>query len=394
MSLERVVVTGAGIVSAIGMGKENTLRALENGQSGIGSVQYLLTSHTEYPMGEVKHSNEEMRQQLGISPLAYENRTSLLGILAIQEALEEAVIGSRKLALTSGTTVGGMDQTELHYPDALTVEDLNRHDCGATTNLMADYFGNFDFTTTLSTACSSALNAIILAARLIECGRRDIIVAGGSECLTRFHLNGFKSLMILDEQPCRPFDATRAGLNLGEGAGFLILESETSARQRGARILAVLSGCGNRCDAFHQTASSETGDGAYLSMTDALKEAGLTPGDVDYVNAHGTGTPNNDASESEALRRVFGVNLPPVSSTKGFTGHTTSASGGIEAVISLLSLLHQFIPRNIGWEQRDENCIVPYVQQEMPQHPIRNVLCNSFGFGGNDSSLILSRYGE
>jgi 3-oxoacyl-(acyl-carrier-protein) synthase len=234
---------------------------------------------------------------------------------------------------------------------------------------------------------------LIFGTLLIRSGLRDIVVAGGTEALTRFHLNGFKSLMILDEAPCRPFDATRAGLNLGEGAAFIVLESEESALRRGVKPLAELRGTGNACDAYHQTASSEDGEGAYLAMTKALQDAGLEASEIQYVNAHGTGTPNNDASESAALRRVFGEKMPPVSSTKGFTGHTTSASGSIETVFSLLALRHQFVPENLVFTQKDPACIVPY-RGEPLERPLRGVMCNSFGFGGNDSSLIISAYGE
>ena len=179
---------------------------------------------------------------------------------------------------------------------------------------------------TLSTACSSATNAIITGANMLRCGLADIVVVGGAECLSLFHLNGFNALMILDHQPCRPFDRDRAGLNLGEGAAYLVMETAASAQQRGLKPKFVLSGYANTCDAFHQTASSPEGEGAYLAMTAALKTAGLKPEDIQYINAHGTGTPNNDESESKAILRVFGEHYPPVSSTKSFTGHTTSAS--------------------------------------------------------------------
>ena len=159
-------------------------------------------------------------------------------------------------------------------------------------------------------------------------------------------------------------------------------------KRRGVTSLAVLSGFGNACDAFHQTASSEDGEGAFLAMGKALKMAGLKPEDIDYVNAHGTGTPNNDASESAALRRIFGDAMPPVSSTKAFTGHTTSASGSIEAVFCLLALQEGFIPANLNWAEPDPACITPAAGGPAR---LRHILCNAFGFGGNDSSLILSR---
>ena len=410
---KKIVITGIGVVSAIGCGKEATLQALRQGVTGIGDVRYLATAHHEFPVGEVKMSNDEMRRLLGIAAETVVSRTQLMGIIALREALQEAAIvdgdgstGIHDAAFLSGTTVGGMDLTEAHYPDRLSSKIWSSHDCGASTNAIADYFDCFDYTATPSTACSSALNAIIMGKRLIESGLKDIVVAGGSECLTRFHLNGFKSLMILDSQPCRPFDLERAGLNLGEGAAYLVLESETSALRRGATIIGELKGTGNACDAFHQTASSDDGEGAFLAMTQALAEAGLQPADVQYVNAHGTGTPNNDASESAAIRRVFGDHLPAVSSTKSYTGHTTSASGSIEAAFCLLALRHQFIPQILGFHTPDPQCID--VQSSMNNEPLgpkgrfhseaekecpmNHVLCNAFGFGGNDSSIVLSRY--
>lgn len=390
---KRILITGTGVVSAIGNNCRECLDALQEGRSGISSVEYLKTDHKEYPVGEVKMSNEEIARLLGISGERTYSRTALLGILAVREALAAARLNEQGLALISGTTVAGMDMTEEAYPDRLSRAVLGGHDCGSNTNLIADHFGCFDFTSTVSTACSSALNAVIYGARLIEAGLRDIVVVGGTEALSRFHLNGFKSLMILDEAPCRPFDATRAGLNLGEGAAYLVLESEPSAEKRGVRPMGELRGTGNACDAFHQTASSPEGEGASRAMAEALKEAGLAPSEIQYVNAHGTGTPNNDASETAALRRIFGQEMPPVSSTKGLTGHTTSASGSIEAVFCLLALRHQFIPRNHGFAAADAECLAPYMGGPFGR-PLRNVLCNSFGFGGNDSSIVIGAYGE
>ena len=381
--METVIhITGAGVVSAVGCGWGETLDALRRGLSGIAPVRYLQTEEKAFPVGEVKLSNAEMAERCGASPEL--SRTSLMGILALQEALSGAGLADLAgIPLVGGTTVGGMDLTEKTFP-----EYSRLHDCGASTDAIAAHFGGAKWATTLSTACSSAANAIIFGANLIRSGQAEIVAVGGSESLSDFHLHGFGSLMILDTAPCRPFDATRAGLNLGEGAAFLILESEASRERRGVPSLAVLSGYGNACDAFHQTASSDNGEGAFLAMTKALKMAGLGPGDIDYVNAHGTGTPNNDASESAALRRIFGDAMPPVSSTKAFTGHTTSASGSIEAVFCLLALQEGFIPANLNWATPDPACIMP--ASGGPAH-LRHILCNAFGFGGNDSSLLLSR---
>ncbi len=426
-------------MSAIGCGQAETLAALRERRSGIGPVKYLETSLRDFPVGEVKLSNAELAARTG-APETWP-RTTLLSILALQEALVQAslfpggkafssakkkadaslcpegkVFSSAKkkadaslcpegkafssakkkadatenafpsgLMLVSGTTVGGMDLSERMYPAYSPW-----HSCGDSTDLAARFLG-FGSATTLSTACSSAANAFIYAANLIRCGLAERVVAGGAESLSDYHLNGFNSLMILDREWCRPFDATRAGLNLGEGAAFLVLETEESALERGAKPLAVLSGWGNACDAFHQTASSENGEGAFLAMSKALGLAGLKPSQIDYVNAHGTGTPNNDASESTALRRIFGDCIPPVSSTKPYTGHTTSASGSIEAVFCLLALQHGFLPPELNWKEADPSCITPYCHSERSEESLRHILSNAFGFGGNDTSFILSR---
>ena len=375
-------ITGAGVVSAVGCGRGETLDALRRGCSGIGPVRFLQTEEKAFPVGEVPLSDEEMAARSGASPDL--SRTSLMGILALEEALAEAGLKDHAgVPLIGGTTVGGMDRTERTFPVYSPL-----HDCGASTDAIAAHFGGAPFATTLSTACSSAANAVIFGANLIRSGQAEIVAVGGSESLSDFHLHGFGSLMILDTAPCRPFDATRAGLNLGEGAAFLILESDASMKRRGSASLGVLSGFGNACDAFHQTASSENGEGAFLAMQKALRMAGLKPEDIDYVNAHGTGTPNNDASESAALKRVFGDAMPPVSSTKAFTGHTTSASGSIEAVFCLLALKHGFIPAQLNWTAADPACIVPSAGGEAS---LNHILCNAFGFGGNDSSLLISR---
>ena len=377
-----VYITGTGVVCSAGCGRQALWTSLTQGVRGIGPVRFLQTDLTGFPVGEVPLSDGQLRQEAGAADGL--SRTSLMGILAVREALAQAGLADLKdLPLVSGTTVGGMDLTEKTFP-AYSVS----HDCGASTEAIAAHFGGTR-STTVSTACSSAANALILGANLIRSGRADIVVAGGSECLTSFHLHGFHSLMILDPQPCRPFDIRRAGLNLGEGAAFLVLESKASVRKRGANPLALLSGFGNACDAFHQTASSDNGEGAFLAMSKALEMASLRPQDISYVNAHGTGTPNNDASESAALRRVFGSRIPPVSSTKAYTGHTTSASGSIEAVVSVLCLQHQALPPQPGPLEPDPACVLPLT--ESLAGPVDHVLCNSFGFGGNDTSLLFSR---
>lgn len=399
MSLQ---ITGTGIISAIGNGTGQTLMNLLDKKHGISSIRYLQTIHKEIPCGEVKYSNGQLRSMLGIGNNTEFSRSAMLGAIAVRQAMEQAHLeearkqGAR-IAFISGTTVGGMEICEQLYT-AFTDPQDNRKDqipqflCGNCADVIADYFGDmFCMATTPSTACSSASGAIILGAELIKSGYVDIAVAGGCECLSKFHLNGFNSLMILDKDLCRPFDATRAGLNLGEGAGYLVIESEEWTEAHKSTPLCTLAGYGNACDAFHQTASSPDGRGAYAAMEQALDMAHLKPGDIDYINAHGTGTPNNDLSEGMAVMRLFGDKVPYISSTKSFTGHTTSASGGVESVICILAMQNSFIPASLRFTNRiDELTFLP-TAETITRVRLDNVLCNAFGFGGNDTSLLFSR---
>ena len=363
----RIVITGAGIVSALGVGKEATLTALLREQSFVAMPQYLETQHTEYPVGEVPIAGEE-----GMS------RTAQLGRIAAREALLQAGISDvAHVAFINGTTVGGMDYTERHWQerDEYAASIAAQHTAGASTLHIAETLGKFAYTTTVSTACSSALNALIVACEMLLAGEYKQVLAGGAEWMSRFHFNGFRSLQILSTDTCRPFADDRSGLNLGEGAAYLLVETEESALQRGAAILAYIAGYGNACDAFHQTATSPEGEGPYLAMKKALAMAGIQPDEVDYIHAHGTATENNDATEKAAMQRLFNP-LPSFSSTKAFTGHATSAAGGIETVICILSMLNGFIPANLP-------------DGHTQHRKLRSVLCNSFGFGGNDSSVLL-----
>lgn len=393
--LQPVAITGMGIVCAIGNDEAEVAKALTARQSGIGEMRYLQSAHHELPVGEVKMSNDEMKRQLGIDVHREVSRTALMAILAVRQALTQAKVGrdsARRIVLISGTTVAGMDITEQSFrkmmEQGVASEAIEHHDGGSNTADIAGYFGLFTDYTTISTACSSAANALELGADMLKVGDADIVVAGGTEALSKFHLNGFNSLMILDQKPCRPFDKARAGLNLGEGAAFVVMERQDEALRRGVDAQAYLTGYGNACDAFHQTASSPDDVGAQLAMRQALDMAGLRADDIQWVHAHGTGTVNNDESEARAIRQVFGNAMPPVSSTKGFTGHTTSASGSIAAIISIIAMHHRFIPVNMGWQQPMDDGLVPYMGVE--QTCLHCVMVNSFGFGGNDSSLILT----
>jgi 3-oxoacyl-[acyl-carrier-protein] synthase-1 len=219
----------------------------------------------------------------------------------------------------------------------------------------------------------------------------DVVVAGGTDALTKFTLNGFNTLMILDQKFCQPFDENRKGLNLGEGAGYLVLVSEKIAATLGINPFCRLSGYCNANDAYHQTASSPSGTGSYLAMKGALEKAGLKPAEISYINLHGTGTANNDIAEGTAISSLFEPRYPPMSSTKSFTGHTLGASGGVEAVFSVLSILHGLIYPNLRFETQMKE--LPFKPETVFRKgaPVDHVLSNSFGFGGNCSSLIFSK---
>jgi 3-oxoacyl-[acyl-carrier-protein] synthase II len=227
------------------------------------------------------------------------------------------------------------------------------HECSAPVDLVAEGFGLYGPSFAISTACSSGALAIATAAELIQSGQADVMLAGGTDSLSHTTWAGFHSLLLVDAQGCRPFDATRGGMSFGEGAAILILEAEEHARKRGAKILARLTGWGASCDAHHVTAPHPDGAGALAAMQSALHRAQLTPADIGYVNAHGTGTRDNDLAESKALRSLFGANVPPFSSTKRFFGHALAASGAIEAVVCIEALRRQQLPANPGFRQID-----------------------------------------
>ena len=389
-----IVVTGVGIVSALGIGVEQNLAAIREGRTGISSSPSILKTSHNIPVGELLLTNDELHNAANIPASEHLSRTALLGILAVREALaNSAVDRSKRVGLVSSTSVGGMDLTEHFFEmfidneNAGRLRDVMMHDCAASTEAIVKHCGINGYSTTISTACSSAANAVITGAKLLQHNIVDSVVVGGTDALSAFTINGFKSLMILDDKPCRPFDQTRAGLNLGEGAGYIVLQREEDVES----YYCHLAGYANRNDAHHQTASSQEGNGAYLAMSAALEMAGLPFNAVDYINAHGTGTGNNDASESKAFIRLFGEAIPPFSSTKAFTGHTLAAAGGIEAVLSVLAISEGVIYPNLNYKEPIEEYGLIPISTFADHQEINAVLSNSFGFGGNCSSLLFTR---
>ncbi|WP_034925035.1 beta-ketoacyl-[acyl-carrier-protein] synthase family protein [Gillisia sp. CAL575] len=390
-----VAITGMGIISALGNGVEANFNALIASQDGITFPEILKTKYTHFPVGEVKTSNLDLETELQLSDEHSCTRAALLGIIAAKEAIKSSGVTAKELLTTgfiSGSSVGGIDATEKYYLeyDKSTAHHqfIPAQHPGFTTNKIAEHLNIKGFTTTISTACSSGANAIMLGARLIKAGELDRVIVGGTDCLTKFTLNGFNSLKILSEEKCKAFDDSRNGLNLGEGAAYLVLEAEHLAKNK--QILGRVLGYGNANDAYHQTASSETGVGAYKAMRDALEIAGIAAEKINYINAHGTATRNNDLSESNALKQIFSSEVPDFSSTKAYTGHSLAAAGALEAVFSILSLQNNLIFPNLNFSKpMQESGLLPIT--ELKNKSVNYVLSNSFGFGGNCTSLIFSK---
>ncbi len=387
-----VNITGLGIVSALGIGAKHHYNQLRSGVVGIGHYR----SGTDFLYaGRVSFTNRQLSEMCSVTFSEYTSRTSLLGLLAAKEALSGLIVDSGfPTAFINGSTVGGMDLSERYFEAIAKGEEgdaalFKMHDLGANSSYIAESLGDFHYVNTISTACSSSANALMLGAQLIQSGEFDRVLVGGADALCKFTIEGFKSLMIYDSQLCQPFDAARRGLNLGEGAAYLLLESEDSRRESGNPCLANLSGWANRNDAFHNTGTSPEGIGAQKAMLAALETAELRPDEISYINAHGTGTQNNDSSELAAMEAVFGDQLPDFSSTKAATGHTLAASGAVESVFSVQSLLQNCAFGNIGISEpmtSSKSLLAKPVSKE-----INHVMSNSFGFGGNSTSLIFSR---
>ena len=379
-----VYVSGAGVVSAAGGNLGETVSSMLLGCSRLAKPERIET-RVDSPVGEVHLSDTELKTELRADAVI--SRTALLGIKAVKEAVHDAAsrgvtLGDRTVFI-SGTSVGGMDLSEVFWSahrqnlEEGNAELLKMHSPGAVTSAMVKFLVNQDIidepslVSTVSTACSAAGNAIMLGARMIRHGMADCAIVGGVDSLCRFTLNGFNSLRILDPEICRPFREDRAGLNLGEGAGYLVLTAESE------RPYCKVSGWGNANEAYHQTASTPEGIGPGLAMTEALKMAGLEPSDIGFINTHGTGTQVNDLAETNAMSRVFEGCIPMFSSVKPFIGHTLGASEGIEAALVCKAL-----------ETNDFGFMAGLAGTPVGT---KHAMSSAFGFSGNCVSLIFSR---
>ena len=387
-----ISITGLGIVSAIGMNLDENLNSLQNLKSGISNIDLINELQENFLGGEIKLTNQELsliafgKDQPKVLP-----RSLLLSLIAAKQAWGENNISPKiKTVIIGATTVGGMDLVEKILEKDVRIQSLAHNPSGIITDYLADYFHLDEFKTTISTACSSAANAIILGSRMIKNGLADRVLVGGGDALTKFTVNGFNSLRIYDTDFCKPFDNNRKGLNLGEAAAYIVLENKKSMAITKNKKVASILGWGNANDAYHQTASSPNGEGAQKAMQLALDEAKLSSKDIDYINAHGTATPNNDLSEGRAIEKLFGQKQL-FSSTKAFTGHTLAAAGIIELIYSILS-----IKNNTIFPTLNHNALMPELKITPVTNIIENitvntVLSNSFGFGGNNATIIIGK---
>ncbi len=396
--MSRVLVTGVGVISAIGNNFNENFQSLKKGKSGICKASHFKSVYTEtLPFAEIKVENSYLADQLGITADSGYTRTCLLAEYAFQQAVLDAGLGDNVIsngdtAFISASTVGGMCLTDQLYEDANLQSDgsiyLDSYGCSAHTLKIIKRHKISGFTDTINTACSSSANAIMLGARLIKSGRVKRAIVGGVDSLAKYTVNGFNALKILSSEPCKPFDINRDGLNLGEGAGYLVLES--SENRVSKKVYGEIKGYGIANDAHHPSAMSDHATGAIKSMRDAIESAGLAPAEIDYVNAHGTGTPNNDSVELFGLSQIF-EKIPYYNSTKCYTGHTLGAAGVLEAVFSLISIQESTIFSSLHTDSpMPEYGNLP-VAESIENIPVNHVLSNSFGFGGNCTSLVIGK---
>ncbi|MDP9035392.1 MAG: beta-ketoacyl-[acyl-carrier-protein] synthase family protein [Myxococcota bacterium] len=400
---EPLWVTGLGLLTPLGAGVEDTWARLVRGDRGLRPVRLFdASAQRAHIVGEVDEVTLPGRSR---SESAAWSRTSAMALAAAKEAMRASGldVGTQRVGLVIGSTTGGMFETELllarfaagQLPPEAPVEMLS-HPLTATGERLDERLGPFAKVSTLSSACSSGANAIVMAAAWLDDGDLDAVIAGGSDGLCRLTITGFNSLAALDPQPCRPFDRRRKGTNLGEGAGFMVIERAERARSRGARPIAELAGWALGAEAHHITNPAPDGARVAALIGRAMVRAGLSPDEIDYVNAHGTGTPLNDAMEAEALHKAFGreAERVPVSSSKGQFGHTLGAAGAIEAAITALVVQRRTLVPTAGLDEPDPAMAlvhVPHVGRAVPR--VRAAISNAFGFGGMDTVLIFKAIG-
>jgi 3-oxoacyl-[acyl-carrier-protein] synthase II len=399
----RVFVTGIGIVSPLAIGAQGTMDRLVAGAHAFRRVTLFDTADQRTNQA-AEVSGLSVADVAPAADAASWSRTDAMATVAAKEALAGAKLDPARIDvdLTIGGTTGGMFETEhllaeMHR-DPSRREPLGRmlsHPLSATSDRMRAALGPLRRARSVCSACSGGANAILLGAAWIRAGRAQRVLAGGADGLCRLTFTGFNALSAVAPDACRPFDRRRSGLGLGEGAAFLVLESEVSVRERGLEPLAELAGWGVGSEAHHITIPEKGGDTAAALVAKALARGGLSPKDLDYVNAHGTGTPLNDAMEATALRKALGkeADRVPVSSCKGQIGHTLGAAGAIEAAVTVLAIRQDVVPPTGGLEDPDPACNLAHVIGRGKKAVVRAALSNSFGFGGTDTVLLFTQPG-
>ncbi|BBM86716.1 beta-ketoacyl-[acyl-carrier-protein] synthase family protein [Candidatus Uabimicrobium amorphum] len=382
--MNRVVITGVGVINSIANDFSQLLPALRACKRNIGSVSLFPTTAT-YPVAEVKNF---------MSPSGY--RTLDLAENACEEAIKDS--GIDPYAFVFSTSTIGMPELEedfllrheggtqnFNYNDALSV--------GEFANKLARKYNIQGTTTSFSTACSSSANAIGYAFLQVQSGICDSALAGGADALCRLTYYGFQSLKVMSPVPCTPFDVNRQGMNLGEGAAFVVLETLENAQRRGAKIYAEVMGVGMSADGHHMSSPDPEGSGASLAMNRAMKNARITVQEISYVSAHGTGTILNDHTESIAINKVFQEHTRNiyVNSLKSYVGHTLGAAGAMAIAITICSMKHGYIPPTLGLRERDQACSLRMVPQEGVDVEVPYAMINAFAFGGNNTSLVLGK---
>ena len=398
----RVVISGAGVVSALGLTARDTWEGLAAGRIGIGPLTLFDASRDR------THTAAEVRgfdpgSLLGARDRGRASRGDLLGLHAALEAVRDARLEPRRIdAGRAGILIGGGAGSLLQAEDYLQSALAGRSPRpsralgffpATTASQIARHLGLQGAANTILTACSSATIAIGLAASAVSTGEQDLVLTGGVEALARTTYSGFNSLRLVDPEPCRPFDRDRRGMSLGECAVILVLERRVSALRRGAPTYAEVAGCGMSADAHHMTAPEPAGDGIVRSMRAALRSAGMTAEEVDHINAHGTGTEQNDRAETVAVKRLLGTRARdvPVVSIKGMVGHCLGAAGAIEAFATAMALREGILPPTAGLRTPDPECDLDYVPGGMRRARMRTALSNSLAFGGNNGTLVLKR---
>jgi 3-oxoacyl-[acyl-carrier-protein] synthase II len=406
MSKRRVVITGVGAVSPLGLDASTTWAGLAAGRSGVAKISHFDAS--EFPVriaAEVPGFDPE--SVFGRRRAKHLDRVSQMALVAAGEALTQSGMDTKvraeRIGTVWGTGIGGIHSLEegMEVLNERGAEWVSPYTLPMMIpNMVAGHvameWGLRGYSTCTVTACSASAQAIGESLDLIRAGRVDAVVCGGAEAgITRVGIAGFaamKALSTRNEDPegaSRPFDAGRDGFVMGEGAAALVLEERDRALDRGATILAELLGYGATSDAYHMTQPHPEAEGAVRAMREALVDAGVSPADVGYVNAHGTSTPPNDRIETYALKQVFGDKVPPVSSTKSMTGHTLGAAGALEAVACVLALQAQMLPPTINQETADPECDLDYIATAARPSDFRVAVTNSFGFGGHNASLVI-----